>query len=330
MSEKRESEKRGILKEGSGDVRLRSVTEAWETCPDCGVDTINGQGIVLCPACGWGDEKLLSTDGGTEGGTTETPSFVATAGIEPRELNDSVCLVTGASRGIGRCVARELGEAGAHVVVNYRSSADEAHEVCDAVEAGPGDATVMRADISDREDVKSMAREVRSEAGRVDVLVNNAGINADSTFENLDPEEWRRVLSVNLDGAYYVTKAFFDDIKTADDGRLINVSSIVGRRGNFGQANYAASKSGLEGFTKTLSLELAPHGSTANCVSPGFTLTDMVESLPEKIKSKILEDVPMRRFSDPKEIADVIRFLASPRSSYVTGQVIGVDGGMGR
>lgn len=309
-------------------------SDSWEVCPDCGGDTLNGQGVVFCPGCGWERNNNVSTDGGVEGmrrgHESNAGSFVTASGTEPRELDEAVCLVTGASRGIGRSVARGLGKAGAHVVVNYRSSAEEAHEVREVVESGPGEATVVRADVSDREDVDEMAREVRREAGNIDVLVNNAGINADSSFENLDPTDWRRVVSVNLDGAYHVTKAFFDDLKNSDDGRLINVSSIVGRRGNFGQANYAASKSGLEGFTKTLSLELAPHGSTANCVSPGFTLTDMVETLPEDIKDEILEDVPMSRFADPEEIADVIRFLASPRSSYVTGQIIGVDGGMGR
>lgn len=307
-----------------------SEKESWEVCPECGGILINGQGVIVCPECDWEDTKRLSTDGGEKLVRPRTRKKAATR--DRRELEGAVCLVTGASRGIGRAVAHELGGAGAHVVVNYNSSGAEARAVCDELESkpGPGGATTVGADVSDVDDVEDMAREVREEVGEIDVLINNAGVNADSTFESLTPEDWHEVVSVNLDGAYYVTNAFFDDIKSSDNGRVINVSSIVGRRGNFGQANYAASKSGLEGFTKTLSLELAPHGATANCVAPGFTKTSMVKDLPESVKGQILEDIPVDRFAEPKEVADAIGFLASPRSSYITGEVIGVDGGMSR
>ena len=307
-----------------------SEQESWEVCPECGGILINGQGVTVCPDCDWEGTERLSTDGGERLVRPRGKTEVVTR--ERHELEGSVCLVTGASRGIGRAVAHELGNAGAHVVVNYNSSGAEARAVRDELESGPGPggATTVGADVGDVEDVERMEREVRDEVGEVDVLVNNAGVNADSTFESLTPEDWHEVVSVNLDGAYYVTNAFFDDIKSSDSGRIINVSSIVGRRGNFGQANYAASKSGLEGFTKTLSLELAPHGATANCVAPGFTKTSMVEELPEEVKGQILEDIPVDRFAEPKEVADAIGFLASPRSSYITGEVIGVDGGMSR
>lgn len=245
-----------------------------------------------------------------------------------RWLRGKTCVVTGASRGIGREIARELGRRSANVVVNYRSSADAAQEVADAIENADGHAIVTRADVGCREDVKAMADHVHDEFGTVDVLVNNAGVNADQRFDRMTWEEWDRVIQVNLGGAFRCTKAFYEDIKEADQGRLINISSVIAQRGNYGQANYAASKSGLFGFTRSLALELAPHESTANCIAPGYTRTDMVENVREDIQERIRDQIPLDRFASPKEIAGVVRFLASDDASYVTGEVVNVNGGL--
>lgn len=243
-------------------------------------------------------------------------------------MDNRTCLITGASRGIGRGIAEHLGESGANVVVNYRSSIEAAEQTVDAIEAAGGTAMTARADVTGRREVEAMRDEIHDEFGAIDVLVNNAGINQDTKFENMTREEWDQVIDVHLGGAFNVTQTFFEDIKSAEEGRLINISSVVGKQGNFGQANYAAAKSGLFGLTRTLALELAPHNSTANCVAPGFTETAMLDSVPNNVKEKIREGIPAGRFGTIDDIASVVRFLASEESSYITGEVLDVNGGM--
>jgi 3-oxoacyl-[acyl-carrier protein] reductase len=244
------------------------------------------------------------------------------------QLEDRTCLVTGASKGIGRGIAEEFGEQGADVVVNYRSSEDAAYEVRDVIDEGPGSAMVAQADVSNFDEVGAMCEAVTDEFGQIDVLVNNAGITVDKKFENMTRDDWDAVMDVNLGGIFNCTKTFYDDIREAEQGRLINVSSVVGQQGNYGQANYATTKSGLFGFTRTLALEMASSGSTANCVAPGFVETDMLEEVPERVQEKILRDIPLNRFATVEDVAGIVSFVASPESSYMTGQVIGVNGGM--
>ncbi|MUV87875.1 glucose 1-dehydrogenase [Natronomonas sp. CBA1123] len=243
-------------------------------------------------------------------------------------LDDQTCLVTGSSRGIGRAVAEELGRNGADVVVNYRSSVTEAEDVVDTIEAEGGTAIAVQGNVADYDEVEAMCSEIHDAFGSVDVLVNNAGITVDKKFENMTRDDWQRVLDVNLGGVFNCTHCLFDDIKSADDGRLINISSVVGQQGNYGQANYATTKSGLFGFTRTLALELASSGSTANCVAPGFVKTDMLETVPERVQEKILQRIPLDRFATPGDVAGIVRFVASEDAGYMTGQILAVNGGM--
>ncbi|WP_246982475.1 beta-ketoacyl-ACP reductase [Halorientalis marina] len=243
-------------------------------------------------------------------------------------LENQTCVVTGASRGIGRGIAEEFGRRGANVVVNYRSSEARAHEVVDTIEDAGGKAVPLQADVSDFDQVEAMAEDTREVFGSADVLVNNAGITIDKKFENMTKEDWETVMQVNLGGVYNTTNAYFEDIKDAEEGRLINISSVVGQQGNYGQANYAATKSALFGFTRTLALELASTGSTANCVAPGFVETDMLEEVPERVQQKIIDRIPLNRFATVDDIAGIVRFVASPESSYMTGQILAVNGGM--
>jgi len=243
-------------------------------------------------------------------------------------LENQTCVVTGASRGIGRGIAEELGRHGANVVVNYRSSEGKAHDVVEAIEADGGSAVPIQGDVSEFDDMQAMADIVGEEFGGADVLVNNAGITIDKKFEKMTKEDWETVVDVNLNGVFNATKAFFQDIKESDGGRLINISSVVGQQGNYGQSNYAATKSGLFGFTRTIALELASTGSTANCVAPGFVATDMLDEVPERVQEKILDRIPLNRFAAVEDIAGIVRFVASPESSYMTGQILAVNGGM--
>ena len=243
-------------------------------------------------------------------------------------LEGQTCLVTGSSRGIGRGIATDLADRGADVVVNYRSSAAEAEAVVGKIETAGGRAIAAQADVSEFDDVIDMYEEVESAFGGIDVLVNNAGITVDKKFENMTRDDWDAVVDVSLGGVFNCTKVFFEDIRGSDHGRLINVSSVVGQQGNYGQANYAATKSGLFGFTRTIALELASSGSTANCVAPGFVATDMLVEVPERVQEKILRNIPLDRFATVEDISGIVSFVASEESSYMTGQVIGVNGGM--
>ncbi|WP_284008980.1 beta-ketoacyl-ACP reductase [Haloarcula pelagica] len=243
-------------------------------------------------------------------------------------LDNQTCVVTGSSRGIGRGIAKDLGAHGANVVVNYRSSEREAQAVVDEIREDGGNAVAAQADVSKLEEVQAMQEAVEAEFDGADVLVNNAGITIDKKFENMTREDWQTVIDVNLGGVFNCTKAFYDDIQAAEHGRLINISSVVGQQGNIGQANYATTKSGLFGFTRTLALELAHTGSTANCVAPGFVKTDMLEEVPQRVQEKILREIPLDRFARVEDICGIVRFVASEESSYMTGQVLGVNGGM--
>lgn len=245
------------------------------------------------------------------------------------DYGDRTCVITGASRGIGRAIATRMADRGAQVVVNYRSSAEQAQTVVDTIETEtPGTAVAIQADVTDFENVRAMRDRTHEEFGPIDVLINNAGITKDTTFQRMDPDEWHDVIDVHLNGMFHCTRAYFDDIKEADNGRLINISSIVGKQGNFGQANYAAAKSGMFGFTKTLALELANSGSTANCVAPGFTETDMLTEVNEEVREQIRSEIPLRRFATVEDIVPLICFLAGESSGYITGEVIDVNGGI--
>jgi 3-oxoacyl-[acyl-carrier protein] reductase len=239
-----------------------------------------------------------------------------------------VCVVTGASRGIGRGIALDLGRHGASVAVNYNESEEEAYEVVDDINDGNGDAIAVQADVSKLDEVREMRDEVRDEYGGADVLVNNAGITVDKKFVNMTREDWDRVIETNLGGAFNATKAFFNDISVSSNGRLINISSVMAQRGNYGQANFAAAESGLFGFTRTLALELAASNSTANCVAMGFTQTDMLEEVDEDVQQKIRDRIPLGRFADVDDVTGIVRFLAGKESGYMTGQILGINGGM--
>ncbi len=242
-------------------------------------------------------------------------------------LEGKTVVVTGASRGIGRGIAEELGAHGGDITVNYRSSDSEATDVAHHIDRVGADAITVQGDVADFDDMQTMADHVHDEFGSVDVLVNNAGITMDNSFESMTPEEWQSVVDINLTGVFNATKAFYEDIQNADAGRIINISSLIGEEGNFGQANYAASKAGVHGLTMTLAKELAPSGSTANCVSPGFTETDMFADVPETIQEQIRDDIPLSCFAQPEDIASLVRFLASEESGHITGQALSVSGG---
>lgn len=243
-------------------------------------------------------------------------------------LDGKVALVTGGSRGIGRAVAMELARAGAAVAVNYAGNVRAAEEVKGTILAEGGKAMVVQADVADGEAVASMIKAVTDMYGKIDILVNNAGITRDALLMRMKESDWDAVLNTNLKSVYHTTKAVIKGMMKQRSGRIINMASVVGLTGNISQANYAAAKAGIAGFSKSMAKELASRGITVNMVAPGFIATDMTDVLPDKVKEEMLRAVPLARPGKPEDVAKAVLFLASDEASYITGQTLNVDGGM--
>ncbi|WP_031515305.1 3-oxoacyl-[acyl-carrier-protein] reductase [Desulfofalx alkaliphila] len=243
-------------------------------------------------------------------------------------LDGKVAIVTGSSRGIGRAVALALAKAGANVVVNYAGRADAANQTAAEIEQLGRRALVIKADVADTEQVKSMVDETLKELGRLDILVNNAGITRDNLIMRMKDQDWDAVLNTNLKGAFNCCRAVARPMLKSKGGRIVNISSVVGLMGNAGQVNYSAAKAGIIGLTKTLAAELGSRKITVNAVAPGFITTEMTDGLPPEVKERLIERVPLGRLGAPEEIADTVTFLCGPAAGYITGQVIAVDGGM--
>ncbi len=262
-----------------------------------------------------------------------------TAGFGSK-LGGRVALVTGGTRGIGAAISRSLADQGAAVAAGYGRDKEHAEHFLAEITSEGVTGSIHQGNIGNADDCRRVVAEVIAEHGKLDILINNAGITIDKTALNLTDSDWEKVLAVNLSGAFYLSQAALAHMIERGTGRIVNVSSIIGEVGNIGQANYAASKSGLFGLTKTLAKEAAfmlakagrldenSIGITVNTVTPGFVATDMVGSIPEKVIKRITDQIPMGRFARPEEIARVVHFLASDASGYITGQVWGVNGGM--
>ena len=243
-------------------------------------------------------------------------------------LENKIALITGGSRGIGRAVALELAKFGVNIGISYVSNGDKANEVLQEIREHGVKAVAVQANVSLEEDVTHMVKTVEKELGAIDILVNNAGVTKDNLLIRMKTDEWEEVMDVNLKGSFLCTKAVARGMMKKRYGKIINITSVVGIMGNPGQGNYSASKAGVIGFTKSMAKELSSRGIRVNAIAPGFIETDMTDVLKDEIKDDMLKAIPLNSLGKPEDIANVVVFLASDRSDYITGQVINVDGGL--
>jgi acetoacetyl-CoA reductase len=239
-----------------------------------------------------------------------------------------VALVTGGTRGIGAAITKMLAENGASVAAGYSKGAESAEKFAATMTSEGATVTTHQGRVDKPEDCERVVKEVLEKFGRIDFLVNNAGITVDKTVRKMTSDDWNNVVAVNLSGAFNMVKPLLEHMIERGSGRIINISSVIGETGNVGQANYAASKAGLFGFTKSLALEMAQRGITVNTVAPGFIATEMVQAIPEAALAKVIEKIPQRRLGKPEEVARVVRFLLEDDASYITGAVFNVNGGL--
>jgi acetoacetyl-CoA reductase len=248
--------------------------------------------------------------------------------VTSRLFSGKVAIVTGGTRGIGAAITRELTRHGAHVAAGFNRDADSAAALRDELSAEGASISVHQGNVGSTEDCIRVVNEVLTGYGQIDFLVNNAGITVDKTVRKMSVEDWHAVMRINISGAFYMMKAVLDHMLERGSGRIVNLSSVIGQTGNIGQANYAASKAALFGLTQSLALETARKGITVNCVAPGFIATEMVTKIPQPILDGIVEKVPLRRLGRPEEVARVVRFLLEDESSYITGAMYAVNGGL--
>jgi 3-oxoacyl-[acyl-carrier protein] reductase len=244
------------------------------------------------------------------------------------ELNGQVAIVTGSSRGIGRAIAIELAKKGVSLVINNDKKIEEALETAEAIKKLGQRAISVKADVSNIKEASEMFKATLEEYGKVDILINNAGIIKDAFLDGMNDDDWNSVISVILTGTYNCTKLAVGFMKQQMYGRIVNISSVVGQMGNIGQANYAAAKAAVIGFTKTVAKECARYGITVNAVAPGFIETSMLKKVPADVLPKILKQIPLGRFGKPEEVAKLVVYLASDDASYITGQVFNINGGL--
>ena len=239
-----------------------------------------------------------------------------------------IALITGASRGIGRAIAIRLAEAGHKIAINYNSHKEDAEEVLDQIKKVGSDGIIIKGDVSKLNEVQNMVKEVEGKLGNIDILYNNAGIISDSLLMRMKPEDFDKVIDTNLKGTFYCTKLCINNMIKNRWGRVINISSVVGIRGNIGQSNYSASKAGIHSFTKSVAKEVATRNITVNVIAPGYISTATTDVLSDKVKNEVMSWIPMQRFGEPDEIAPIAAFLSREEARYITGEIIRVDGGM--